>query len=439
MLNEIKHSFDEAVDYHYDNTSKNSYMTFIDNESDSISEPDILLDFMGNSEFVNYLKQIDTTKNEFETLEDQEPFPENTSIELVRGKNPKETQDVLDYYSNKVTIEIIPDSVDFFLINKVLSKKLAQSKIKTPYQIQHYKHDTIFSQFGNFTHHPNLLETISTSELIPTRQSLKLRFQNPARAIFVRGSFGILLSLVLSLSIILSLYLLVNIIFKQKQLVEIKNDLISNITHEFKTPIATVLAALESITAFNPDNDSMRNKKYFEISKEQLHKLDGMVEKLLETAALDSQELEIQKSPHDIAPIINRIVKQYSNTYPNKKFIKPRGNKTNIEELDLFHFENAINNILDNAVKYGGDTIRVGIIEENTKTVISIIDNGNGIPLKLQKKIFEKFYRIPSGNVHDVKGFGIGLYYSKNVIEKHGGLLTLISNPTIGTEFKIYL
>ncbi|MBT8301147.1 MAG: hypothetical protein KJO63_07440, partial [Maribacter sp.] len=96
LLNEIKHSFDEAVDYHYDNTSKNSYMTFIDNESDSISEPDILLDFMGNSEFVNYLKQIDTTKNEFETLEDQEPFPENTSIELVRGKNPKETQDVLD-------------------------------------------------------------------------------------------------------------------------------------------------------------------------------------------------------------------------------------------------------------------------------------------------------------------------------------------------------
>lgn len=237
---------------------------------------------------------------------------------------------------------------------------------------------------------------------------------------------------------IFSLFYLLKIINQQKELAEIKNDLISNITHEFKTPITTVSTAIEAINTFNAINDKEKTKKYLSISSVQLKKLHLMVEKLLETATLDSEKLLLQKEETNLIDFIQKITTKHQIITKDKTInFSSNLNDLNIN-IDVFHFENAISNLIDNAIKYGGDTIEVNINTVLNNIEISVVDNGKGIEKHLQEKIFDKFYRVPKGNTHDVKGFGIGLYYTKKIIEKHHGIISLNSNST-QTVFKITL
>jgi signal transduction histidine kinase len=241
----------------------------------------------------------------------------------------------------------------------------------------------------------------------------------------------------LVLAVIASLFYLLKFIKNQKQLADNKNDLISNITHEFKTPIATIGVALEGIQNFDVLDDKEKTRSYLNVSSQQLEKLNLMVEKLLETASLDSNSLELDKSAEDLVALMNAITDRFTHQTEGKQFTF----KTNIEqflmEIDAFHFENAINNIVDNAVKYGGHEIAIVLEVSATDLSISITDNGPGIPSEHQKRIFDQFYRVPKGNTHDVKGFGIGLYYTQNIIQRHGGTITLESKPGT-TQFKIH-
>ena len=226
------------------------------------------------------------------------------------------------------------------------------------------------------------------------------------------------------LAVISCLFYLLKIIRDQKQLAEVKNDLISNITHEFKTPISTIGVAIESIKNFDVINDKEKTKNYLDISTGQLSKLTLMVEKLLETATLDSESLNLNIEPLDVTNLIESIVKKHQfATTKEIRFKNPE--KEILINADPFHFDNAINNILDNAVKYGGNKINITIEQTTSEVNISILDNGTSLSAANKSKIFEKFYRVPKGNTHDVKGFGIGLYYSKKIIEKHKGKLDL--------------
>jgi two-component system phosphate regulon sensor histidine kinase PhoR len=228
------------------------------------------------------------------------------------------------------------------------------------------------------------------------------------------------------------------IIKDQKQLAEVKNDLISNITHEFKTPISTIAVAIESIRDFKGIDDKNRTKNYLNISSEQLGKLNTMVEKLLETATLDSDQLELHKAPQDIVALLNDAVQEMRMRATDETIKFESSEEIIMTTMDGFHIENAINNILDNALKYGGTQIEVSIYSKNNQVIIDIIDNGNSLSKNTKDKIFEKFYRVPKGNTHDVKGFGIGLYYSKKIIENHNGTLQLMLQPH-QTIFKITL
>ncbi len=234
--------------------------------------------------------------------------------------------------------------------------------------------------------------------------------------------------------ILLYLY---RIIKSQKELSEIKNDLITNITHEFKTPIATISTAVEGIQKFNQENDTLKTKRYLNISNQQLTKLNLMVEKLLETATLDSDKLILKKERIDTEKLIIQLIDKYKeagNNKPIKLFIQ---NDIKPLAVDPFHFENAISNLIDNAVKYGGDKISIYLNQHEQLSII-VEDNGGNISKEQKEKVFDKFYRIPKGNVHDVKGFGIGLYYTKNIIEKHDGTIILTMQNNL-TRFKITL
>lgn len=216
-----------------------------------------------------------------------------------------------------------------------------------------------------------------------------------------------------------------------------KNDLISNITHEFKTPISTVKVALEGIQNFNIENDPAKTKNYLQVSNNQLDKLQLMVEKLLETSTLDSDELQLEKEPVDLVALLQELVQKHQNLAPEKELIFQNEKSSITASVDIFHFENAINNILDNAVKYGGEKIEAKITSEAKQVRIQISDNGNSLNKAQEAKVFEKFYRVPKGNLHNVKGFGIGLYYTKKIVEKHGGSIVLDLKET--TQFKINL
>jgi two-component system phosphate regulon sensor histidine kinase PhoR len=228
---------------------------------------------------------------------------------------------------------------------------------------------------------------------------------------------------------------LLKIIQKQKELAEIKNDLISNITHEFKTPLATISVALEGIQRFNTNNDTEKSKKYTEMSKTEVDKLTFMVEKLLETATLDSDNLQLNLEETDLVSLIEKASTINSELTNGKEITFTSNEEEYLVNVDRFHFENALNNIIDNAIKYGGNKIEVRLEASNSEVNINIKDNGKELTKQQASKIFEKFYRVPKGNTHDVKGFGIGLYYSKNIIEKHGGSIDVSVGD--GTEFSI--
>ena len=263
------------------------------------------------------------------------------------------------------------------------------------------------------------LSTLSKSTYIKPEERIQLHYSNPLAETFKRSLTGILLSLMLSLVVILSLFYLLHIIKKQKELAEIKNDLISNITHEFKTPIATVTTAIEGIKNFNQNNDKEKTNKYLDISNQQLQKLHLMVEKLLETATLDSDKLIINKEAVEIVSMLKALVNKHQLLVVDKVVSFSTNISSLTIEVDPFHFENAISNLIDNAIKYGGDEIQLNLNSLLEQVEITVADNGGKIDKSQREKIFDKFYRIPTGNVHNVKGFGIGLFYTKKITENY--------------------
>lgn len=332
---------------------------------------------------------------------------------------------------------MVRDSIEFNKLSKALEKELLRKNIDVAYSLQHFKADTIFHRFQKDSISELPLSAISESSFLPKNQKLQISFSDPTILLLKRSFTEISLSLLLSLSIIFCLLYLVRTINKQKKIDLIKNDLISNITHEFKTPITTISTAIEGIKNFNSLDDKEKTNRYLDISGQQLKKLEIMVEKLLETASLDSNKLELKKETINIIPLLKSNVEKHQ--MASEKTLAFTSNQEEINwNVDVFHFENAVSNLIDNAIKYGGENIVIEINQIKNLLTIAVKDNGTPIDKTQREKIFEQFYRIPKGNIHDVKGFGIGLFYAKKIIEKHNGTLQLAPNPN-QTIFQITL
>ncbi len=375
---------------------------------------------------------------------------DSIEIEYLRLSNPKKNISfgkALDSLEmQRITSEVIlsfqNDILDLEKLDSLFSSELKRKNIRLNYGLK-YETKDMFSEVLTTVEHKltNFPEkhtsTISNSTFLPKGSKLVLLYTDTSLEIFKRTLGSILLSLLLSLLIIGCLLFLLNIIFKQKQLAEIKNDLISNITHEFKTPLATISVALEGIQRFNNNNDPEKSKKYAEMSKTEVEKLTLMVEKLLETATLGSDNLQLNLEETNLVSLVEKV-STINPELTNGKEITFTSNKEKcLVNIDRFHFENALNNIIDNAIKYGGTKIEINLKTSNSEAIITIKDYGKELNKQQASKIFEKFYRVPKGNTHDVKGFGIGLYYSENIIKKHGGTIGVdVGN---GTEFKIVI
>lgn len=284
---------------------------------------------------------------------------------------------------------------------------------------------------------------LSANKVFTTHNFLFLQFPDVSGAVIKSMKNSIALSLFFSLLIVAMFYYSARLIIKQKKLSDIKNDFMNNMTHELKTPIATLSLAIDAIANPLVKNNEERFNNYMQVMKEENNKLNTHVERVLQIALLDKGELILEKTSVDLKQVVSNVIKSYQLQITHRKIDLV----TNLEELPLiiigdeFHLQTAVGNLVDNAIKYSdeGARIEIELRKENHNIYICVKDKGIGIAPEQHRRIFEKFYRVQGGDVHDVKGFGLGLSYVKSIIEKHGGTIELISEKGKGSEFVIKL
>lgn len=340
---------------------------------------------------------------------------------------------------------ITNDSVKLVKLDSVFSSELHNRQIKTAFRLDTFHINYEGMQRDSFRDSLRRRAPQKTSK-IPFNPASNLFvqavFDSPLQHILARmiwtlvGSF-----LLLVMTTICFLYML-RTILKQKKLSEVKNDFINNMTHELKTPIATVYAAVEAMQNFNALNDQRKTQTYLDISKGELQRLSDLVEKVLQIATEEREEIELYREDTDLHEIMDSIITNHQlKTSRPVQFRYDNLVGDRMVDVDRTHLSNAINNLVDNAIKYSGELpvvyIRSSI--ENGNLIIKVKDNGIGIPKTYQESIFDTFFRVPTGNLHNVKGFGLGLSYVKKIVELHGGRITVHSEPDKGSEFIIQI
>ena len=452
LISDVQVSLDNAVDSYYTQLAKKNTLAYISDSvpSDSVFMGIRLADLIpnedslrrqlknihfkdsGNSKSISIIKAnaLDSLKFEYNTNDSKVIYK---NIDSLNGTIPKH----FEMLTSKIVVSFSEDSLSLDIVDSLIQQELKRKDIHVTYGLSYKNHWENYQKLRDEIIDTSILKASAGSSFLLDGSALDMHYNNITLTVLQRNTTSMLLSFLLVASIIICLLYLLKIIQKQKELAEIKNDLISNITHEFKTPLATISVALEGIQRFNLENDSEKSKKYAEMSREEVLKLTMMVEKLLETATLDSDSLHLNFEEINLVSLLEKA----SNIDVDMLQGKVISFTSNIDECllkaDRFHFENAINNIVDNAIKYGGNNIVISLQKNNSEINISILDNGNELTKQQASKIFEKFYRVPKGNTHNVKGFGIGLYYTKNIIEKHGGSITVDLKK--GTVFLINL
>ena len=235
----------------------------------------------------------------------------------------------------------------------------------------------------------------------------------------------------------------VSIIVKQKRLSEVKTDFINNMTHELKTPISTIALSSDMLMRGDFSNDPEKLQRYASIIFKENKRLENQVERVLNVAKMDKETLHLKKDGLNIHELLEEVRENFEFTQTDKGGdiqLDLQASEANII-ADPVHISNVVYNLLDNAVKYCEvePNIRVRTSNADNGLLLEISDNGIGIRRENLKQIFDKFYRVPTGNIHNVKGFGLGLYYVKIIIEQHGGRVQVKSTPGKGTVFTIWL
>ena len=247
--------------------------------------------------------------------------------------------------------------------------------------------------------------------------------------------------LLIAILIILIIYF-IRTLFHQQKLSEMKSDFISNMTHEFKTPVANINLALDTLEG-QKMLSGKSSYKIAEIIREENQRMQHNIDLILETSLFDKGSISLRKSELDLHDLLSGIIDSIAYEMAEKKvtLLKEFKAKNYLITADEVHLSNIIYNLIDNALKYSDKSPIVEISTKNINnySIISIKDHGMGIPTTSLDKIFDKLYRVPQGDKHDVKGFGLGLYYVKQIIDKHNGKIKVKSELNKGSTFEIWL
>ena len=327
-------------------------------------------------------------------------------------------------------VDSLQDSVKVNEISAAYAGRMKQQNINVPFTITKF----VKSDDGN----DRVFNEVTIGFANPV--TYKLQLGNTAPYLLKQISTAILLSLFIVGFTIFSFILLYKNMLHQQRLADIKNEFISNITHELKTPIATVSVAIEALRSFNANIDPQRSKEYLDISANELQRLSLLVDKVLKLSMFEKKEIDLKYEPLDMQDLVHEVTSSMRLQFEKKKAtvnISSSGNTT--LEGDRLHLVSVIFNLLDNALKYSYDNpaIAISSTENANKVNLVVEDDGIGIPDEYKGKIFEKFFRVPTGNLHNAKGYGLGLSYVAQVIEKHHGTIKVESMQGGGTRFII--
>lgn len=439
ILKDVRFEFESAVDEYFARTSGANSYTIIDTRSPEDPEYQAFnfLDSLELDSLPSYFDHGTTLEQSRNNRDIKEGIVVWENITLVRGKTVLEEHPELLEYPNRMTFDIRPDSIPLDILEEEFARRIDKRELTFPFRLNYFESDSMraMRQTGEYLWEG---EIRSASEFLPAKVSISLQYRLPASSTFRKGLFGLLLSLILSGAVLFSLYYLIKTIERQKRLSEMKDDFIGNITHEFKTPIATASAALQALDKAEETGKIPAIRRYSDIAQGQLDKLHTMVEKLLETATLHTDQVSLSRERTDLSKHTREVIGRFQQRHPQLEMVLNVPQGSIWRQVDSFHWENSLINLLENAVKYGQRPVVVSLREDEQGIVLSVTDHGGNLSPDEAGRIFEKFYRIPRGKTHDVKGHGIGLYYAQTIIEKHGGNLTC-QPDTESTTFEIAL
>jgi two-component system, OmpR family, phosphate regulon sensor histidine kinase PhoR len=361
------------------------------------------------------------------------------------NKTPSPAVNPVEQVSTNYFVVQVNGDVDASLLEFLLRSEFEKRNIKVDFEYGVYDCSHEKMKYGNYVPLQTSKEKV-TSQKLPTWRHYAYYFgvQFPNREAHLINQMGIwsFSSVVLLVVIVFFAYTLF-VILKQKRLSEIQKDFINNMTHEFKTPISTIAVSTEVLKDPNIVHQPERLLNYTTIIEKENSRLRQQVERVLQMARLEKEDIGLKKELVDVHVIIQDAIKNTTTSLQEKKgsiSCQLNANQHTIE-ADKLHLTNVLYNLIDNAIKYCSQAPRIEIRTsvENKCLLIEVQDNGIGISAENQKYVFQKFYRVPTGNVHDVKGFGIGLNYVKSVVSAHRGQVKLISDLGAGSTFKIYL
>lgn len=376
--------------------------------------------------------------------------PLNEDVQSLRERVNTKKAFLGDIVKSLIEVDVnqpIDERIDPLIVDSLLKIALKRHGLTLHYEMG------VFDQsgemvFGADEHENKLRESTSSARLFPNDviqipYFLKLYFPNESG--YILNSLWALLavSLVLVIALIWTSYNSIRTIFLQKQNSEIKNDFINNMTHELKTPISTISLACEALNDPELAKIETIKNRYLNIINTENKRLGLLVEEVLQSAVLDKGDFKLKREEGDLHALLKEVIEKYQIQ------LKERGGEVELNldadnftfEFDRNHLTNVIYNLLDNAVKYSKNDPRITIsTKQNGESILlSVKDEGIGISADNLKKIFDRLYRVPTGNVHNVKGFGLGLSYVKIITERHGGTVSVESQIEKGSTFYIEL
>jgi signal transduction histidine kinase len=268
-------------------------------------------------------------------------------------------------------------------------------------------------------------------------------FVTPLTDIYLHRMRGIILTTILIIVFLaFAFWYLIRTIISLRSIEEMKDDFTNNMTHELKTPIAVTYSAVDTLLNYKQGDDKEKRVQYLKICEEQLKRLSGLVEKILSMSMERRKTLAMNKEDVKLRPMIENMAKEFQLKNDKKMaFLIDVSPEDMTIHADPMHISNAISNIIDNSIKYSGAEveIRVKAFRQTDHDIIVLSDNGIGISEENQKRIFDKFYRVGHGNRYNVSGYGLGLYYVRQIIQRHEGSITVESTMNKGTTFTITL
>jgi two-component system phosphate regulon sensor histidine kinase PhoR len=383
-------------------------------------------------------------------------FPETTdeyawyvdSLKQVQMMNlawlEKRADMVNEIFEEIVTADLYnkTETIDTLALDSILKVQLNDKGIGADYAYG------IFDPFMNAFYLDGVLTSHHRVNLTPGNvfsqpKFLSVFFPNQNKYLLRTMWLLLAISAMFLLVIIFSFSFTVSTIIRQKKVSEIKNDFINNMTHELKTPISTISLACQALS--DPDIKTRKGivENYINVIADENKRLAMVVENVLRTAVMDKGELKLKIVDMDVHDVVSQVLQNMKIQLEQRggQFITDLKAINTLVEADEIHLTNVVFNLVDNALKYTDKipVIKVGTRNEQQGIVVFIEDNGIGITKDNQKKIFEKLFRVPTGNIHNVKGFGLGLSYVKAIVDKHNGWIKVKSEPNRGSRFEILI